>query len=269
MRTARRLVLAILTLTAALALAPGSPASATSATLTATIAPEWGRGDLRIVRDEWTVRVGGTLTDTRADGDCVYVEAVLAVDHFTDPDGRIPDHCGGKGTSAPISISLRPSGGSRLATIRVRVCAADAFADSCLERTYTVPSERAVRPDLKDEVDTYMNMSMARFKSAKATTPGPFNWSADGCSTSPAYPGGFNFKDACNRHDFGYRNYGKGSIKASPFDATREFVDNRFRSDLMNECARYSGSARTDCEGYAQSYFLAVRTQAGKAFYEA
>ncbi len=264
---ARRLIAASVAATALVSLAPLSSASAASKPLYDTIAPAWGKGAIKIVRTGWTVNVTGTLTDTRSDGDCVYVEAVLQVDDWADPDGRTPDHCSGNGTSTGINVSLTPGSGSKLASIRVRVCAADSFADSCLERIYTVPVEQAVQPQYKPNIDSYMSMSMASFKQARAAHPAPYNWTADGCSTSPDYPSGFNFKDACNRHDFGYRNYGKGSIKASPFDSTRAAVDSRLRTDLMNECARYSGSTRSDCEDLANTYYAGVRIAGGKAFY--
>lgn len=263
----RRLLAAAVAALSLFALAPAPAASASSAPLYDTIAPAWGRGAITIVRSAWTVKVSGTLSDTRADGDCVYVEAVLAVDDWTDPDGRTPDHCGGKGTSAPISISLHPSLGSRLVSIRVRVCAADSFADSCLERTYTVPSERAAQPSRKPAVDNYMSMSMSNFQAANRRAPAPYNWSDDGCSNSPDKPGGFNFLPSCQRHDFGYRNYGHGVVKASPFDSTRLAVDNRLRADLANVCNRYSGDSRSDCFSYANTYYGVVRKAGGKSFY--
>lgn len=37
--------------------------------------------------------------------------------------------------------------------------------------------------------------------------PTTLNWSSDGCSNSPDNPFGFPFTPACERHDFGYRNY--------------------------------------------------------------
>jgi hypothetical protein len=265
---ARRLVAAGAAAASLFALIPSTPASATSAPLNATIAPAWGKGAIVIVRDQWTVRITGTLTDTRADGDCVYVEAVLQVDDYTDPDTRTPDHCGGNGTSRSINLSMTPGKGSRLASVRVRVCAADSLADSCLERTYTVPSERAVQPGRKAAIDDYMSMSMASFQAANRQAPGPYNWSDDGCSNSPDKPEGFNFLPACQRHDFGYRNYGKGAIKASPFDATRASVDARLRTDLLNECDKHSGDARTKCQGLAQTFYGVVRTAGGRSFYE-
>ncbi|CAN5418144.1 hypothetical protein BH10ACT1_BH10ACT1_10380 [soil metagenome] len=263
----RRLAATAVAALALLAAVPSPPASASSVPLNATIAPAWAKGAVTIVRTGWTVNVSGTLTDSRADGDCVYVEAVLQVDDWTDPDGRTPDHCGGKGTSRPIGISLHPSAGSRLASIRVRVCAADAFADSCSEKTYAVPAERAAQPGRKAAVDSYRSMSISSFLAAKRQAPAPYNWNDDGCSNSPDKPGGFNFLPACQRHDFGYRNYGHGSVKASPSDATRAAVDSRLKADLTKECGRYSGDQRSSCLSYADTYYAAVRTAGGKAFY--
>lgn len=37
--------------------------------------------------------------------------------------------------------------------------------------------------------------------------PKTLDWSSDGCSHAPDNPFGFPFLPACQRHDFGYRNY--------------------------------------------------------------
>lgn len=247
------------------AIAP--PAGASSVPLYTTIAPAWGKGTLTIVRTAWTVTVKGTLTDTRADGDCVYVEAVLEVDHWTDPDTRTPDHCGGKGTSRSVDLSMTPGKGSKLSRIRVRVCAADSFKDSCEEKIFTVPVEQAEQPGKKPTVDKYRTSSMATFLAAKKAGGQGLDWNDDGCSNSPDAPGGFNFKPSCQRHDFGYRNYGKGAVKAAPFDSVRKQVDDQFLTDMTNVCNKYSGSAKTDCLGYASTYYTGVRTAGGRSFY--
>lgn len=246
---------------------PLAPAEAASRPVDDTIAPEWGQGVIRIVRNGWTVNVTGRLTDIRADGDCVYVEAVLAVDDWTDPDSRIPDHCGGPSTSVPVNLSLTPGKGSKLSSIRVRVCAADSFKDSCLERTYPVPPEQAVQPGRKARIDGYMNAPMAEFRRARAARPGPFDWDNDSCSNSPDRPARYDFSGACARHDFGYRNYGVGPIQAAPFDDVRAGVDARFRADMFDECARWPGLSGTECRGFAKSYHQAVRKAGGRPFY--
>ncbi|MBS44049.1 MAG: hypothetical protein CMH83_12980 [Nocardioides sp.] len=245
-----------------------SPAAHAGATYTGVLDAAWGRADLRINRVGWGLTVTGTMKDKRADGDCIYVEAVLAVDDYSDPDDRTPNFCGGKGKSTSItSISLRPGGGSRLASVRIRVCAADAGKDSCLEKTFSIPPETARRSDLKSKVDAYRTMSMKKFLQAKKNKPAPFNWSDNGCTNSPDKPGGFNFLPACKRHDFGYANYGHGSVKAAPTDAVRKLVDDRFLADMRRVCNKYSGESYTKCQGYATAYHQAVRKAGGKAFY--
>lgn len=249
-------------------LGPPAPAAATSVPAYHSLDAAWAHAELRVVRAGWTVSVTGRLTDTRADGDCVYVEALLAVDDARDPERRTADACGGRGSSTRITgIRLTPSGGSRLDSLRVRVCAADAGFDSCLVRSVGVPSERPRRPELRDSVEGYLSMSMSDFVAARARRPAPYDWSADGCSNSPDAPAGFDFGPACRRHDFGYRNHGHGTLRTSPYDATRLRVDERLRSDLLDVCDREPGDRREDCRRIATTYVNAVRRQGGSSFY--
>jgi hypothetical protein len=106
---------------------------------------------------------------------------------------------------------------------------------------------------------------MEDFKRAKAQAPGPYDWSSDGCSHGPDKPAGFDFRDACDRHDFGYRNYGQGTLRANPTDAQRATVDARLRADLDDSCDRYR--ARELCRSMARMYYGAVRKEGGKGFY--
>lgn len=269
----RRSAIAMLAALTVLTLAPAPPASAGSAPINDTIAPAWGRAVLEIVRSGWTVNVEGTLADTREDGDCVYVEAVLEVDHNTDPDKRTGNHCRGVGTSTPVNLSLTPpetfgASGSRLDRIRVRVCAVDRARDSCEEHTHPVPPERAVKPQYKGKIDRYMGLPLAQFMVERGRAPEPFDWSTDGCSVDVGdRPGGFDFGAPCTRHDFGYRNLGVGEIQASPIDATRAAADSRFYEDMMDECAKHRWRQRIDCENWASGYYQGVRQHGGRAFY--
>ncbi|MEU0101051.1 phospholipase [Streptomyces sp. NPDC006267] len=81
-----------------------------------------------------------------------------------------------------------------------------------------------------------------------------FNWSTDYCSSSPDNPFGFPFKNACARHDFGYRNY----KAAGSFSANKARLDSAFHEDLKRVCAAYSGAKRTSCNGTAWTYYQAV-----------
>lgn len=69
--------------------------------------------------------------------------------------------------------------------------------------------------------------------------PAPYNvfdWTTDGCSWTPA-PARDVFNAACQQHDFGYRNFGKGPTVGRTEDA-RAWVDWRFRTELNRLCKK-------------------------------
>lgn len=84
-----------------------------------------------------------------------------------------------------------------------------------------------------------------------------YNWSTDGCSapfiskivlSKPLYMS--VMVPACQRHDFGYRNFGKGRLQ--PTQARKNQIDNQFLLDMQKICSdTYPGivraSARSDC----------------------
>ncbi|GLW31155.1 phospholipase [Actinoplanes regularis] len=82
-----------------------------------------------------------------------------------------------------------------------------------------------------------------------------FDWSTDYCSSSPDNPLGFDFKLACHRHDFGYRNY--KAIGA--FDANKSRLDSMFYEDLKRKCATYAAAVRPACTSLAWTYYQAVK----------
>ncbi|GAA3945020.1 phospholipase [Actinoplanes auranticolor] len=81
-----------------------------------------------------------------------------------------------------------------------------------------------------------------------------FDWTTDYCSYSPDNPLGFDFTLACQRHDFGYRNY----RAAGQFDANKARVDSAFYQDLLRKCDTYSAVVRPACDGLAWTYYEAV-----------
>lgn len=97
-----------------------------------------------------------------------------------------------------------------------------------------------------------------------------FDWTNDGCSapllgnTGRAY----NFKQACMRHDFGYRNlkllerrYGRGRTF---WNATnRRRVDQQFLADMKHHCRSRSFWLQPSCFLSAYLYYTAVRSVAG------
>jgi Prokaryotic phospholipase A2 len=82
-----------------------------------------------------------------------------------------------------------------------------------------------------------------------------FDWTTDYCSGAPDQPRGFDFRLPCWRHDFGYRNY-----KAiGTFPANKSRLDDVFYFDLTVTCATYSVAVRSSCNGWAWTYYQAVK----------
>ncbi len=73
---------------------------------------------------------------------------------------------------------------------------------------------------------------------AECTKPVPyhqFDWDTDSCS-GPVPTGWRNlFHPACQQHDFGYRNFGKG-LALGRDEGTRRWIDDRFRVEMKSIC---------------------------------
>ncbi|HET8658900.1 MAG TPA: phospholipase [Micromonosporaceae bacterium] len=82
-----------------------------------------------------------------------------------------------------------------------------------------------------------------------------FNWSTDYCSNSPDNPLGFDFRLACYRHDWGYRNYKAVGL----FSANKPRLDDAFYADMKRKCATYSVVLQPPCYSFAWTYYQAVR----------
>lgn len=97
-----------------------------------------------------------------------------------------------------------------------------------------------------------------------------FDWNDDGCSLprqlkSIAHRWDRLFTPACKRHDFGYRNFGKGLMLASNA-ATKYGIDSQFLTDMKWLCTQSGGSG---CGFAAKLFYLGVHKsgQAQTAFY--
>ena len=97
-----------------------------------------------------------------------------------------------------------------------------------------------------------------------------FDWTNDGCSAPLIGNTGlsFDFRTACQRHDFGYRNlkllerrYGKGSTYWN--GTNRRRVDQQFLADMKAHCRTRSILLQPGCFGWAETYYAAVRTFGG------
>lgn len=117
----------------------------------------------------------------------------------------------------------------------------------------------------------------------------PFDWSTDGCSVpvfaqaaafvpSPSLGFGLEhamdvFRPACELHDFGYRNFGKG-LHLSQNENTRAWIDHRFWREMARICDDQYGSLLDkldgeweSCEAWAKAFYAAVRNFARSAYY--
>jgi len=87
------------------------------------------------------------------------------------------------------------------------------------------------------------------------------DWSDDGCSA----PGigseqmWFDFRNACERHDFGYRN----SKRLGLFDGYKERIDAVFAKDMYAACQEEAWWQRKQCKFTAGLFYSAVRAAGG------
>jgi hypothetical protein len=117
---------------------------------------------------------------------------------------------------------------------------------------------------LRDITDDYVfNTPLRRFMQyhAEGRYPGQLDWSSDGCTNAFNAPAGWNFLPACQRHDFGYRNY-KNQGRFT--DSARERIDKQFREDMSAICSEFTGDANyTECQAARDAYYRAVRQFGG------
>ncbi|KAI9786323.1 MAG: hypothetical protein M1816_008064 [Peltula sp. TS41687] len=108
-----------------------------------------------------------------------------------------------------------------------------------------LPSPLCDLPCITDAL--LFNLTLSDFLSHKASqSPPDLQWDDNGCSHAPDHPSGFNFLDACKRHDFGYRNY-RNQRRFS--ERNRRRIDENLRSDLYRECASEARDEEDDDEG--------------------
>lgn len=117
---------------------------------------------------------------------------------------------------------------------------------------------------VREDADRIMNLSYGDF--AEHPRDEPFDWSTDGCTGIGEF-----FAPACVQHDFGYRNYGaQGTLKLSPVEDTRKWIDDRFLSEMRRLCRDtygQSGSETDGCLGAAAFVYQGVRTFGGAYYF--
>jgi YD repeat-containing protein len=113
------------------------------------------------------------------------------------------------------------------------------------------------REALRKRADGYMTAPLDDFLVAKNQAPGPFEWSDNGCSFPFPYPTRPQFLEPCQRHDFGYRNYGHGLSLADDED-TRHWIDDRLLLDMLRTC-----DGDDFCIDAANDTYIGVRLLSG------
>ncbi len=88
------------------------------------------------------------------------------------------------------------------------------------------------------------------------------DWATDYCSAPVVGNEGrsFNFRNACMRHDFAYRNYRLLGVLDAPM---RDAVDEVFHRDLVDSCLPKRVSLRLRCLAWAELFFESVRVAGG------
>jgi len=126
-----------------------------------------------------------------------------------------------------------------------------------LERGLAALAKRETDEQATDRL--LFSEDMSTFLTAKENTnPPSLIWTDDGCSDSPDKPLGYDFLHACQRHDFGYRNY-KFQGRLSFAGTNRKNIDDNLARDMQAECNRYGIVKKKACEEIAENYYIAVR----------
>ena len=135
----------------------------------------------------------------------------------------------------------------------------------------------------------YEQVGGPKYGDYKDTYPTELNWTNDGCSVpnKVLVLGGLGavlkvygkvFERSCDRHDFGYRNFGKNTTtpgvhhKFSPTRATKDKIDSRFYSNMKIQCdKKFAGTLkaplRAACKAAAKTFHVAVSRYADEAFF--
>jgi hypothetical protein len=137
----------------------------------------------------------------------------------------------------------------------------------------------------------YENVGGPAYAAYKKKYPTKLNWTNDGCSVPKdllSVPGlggvlknySATFKHSCDRHDFGYRNYGSNTStpgvhpKFDPDQYRKDTIDKRFLANMRIQCDKayphfYQVLAKADCYAAASIFYGAVnKTKQGhRAFF--
>ncbi|MDO8389407.1 MAG: phospholipase A2 [Actinomycetota bacterium] len=130
------------------------------------------------------------------------------------------------------------------------------------------PAAHAVAGDWAYVQYELYSVSLGTFVAHTGTGDRWYDWSTDYCSAPLVGSTGlsFDFRAACRRHDFGYRNlklldrrYGAGLWNGT----NRRRVDQQFLADMKSHCRGRAVWLQPSCFGWAETYYTAVRLWGG------
>lgn len=144
-------------------------------------------------------------------------------------------------------------------------------------------------PECRSHSGCLETVGGSNYAKYKALYPSSLNWTNDGCSVpnKVLVAGGLGvvlkvyggvFGHSCDRHDFGYRNFGSATStpgthpKFSPTRATKNKIDSRFYSNMKVQCDDKFGGVvkaplRVACKAAAKTFYEAVSHFADDAFF--
>ncbi|KAK3388702.1 prokaryotic phospholipase A2-domain-containing protein [Sordaria brevicollis] len=105
------------------------------------------------------------------------------------------------------------------------------------------------------DLPTFIRHREAQFSLGQMT----WDWDSDGCSHVPTdRPMGIPFLPACQRHDFGYRNF---QAQHHFTEGARHKIDDNFSKDMYYQCKTYGHNwfDKSFCKATAWAYWWAVR----------
>ncbi len=129
-----------------------------------------------------------------------------------------------------------------------------------------VPSSADAASELQTFRHLAYEVSISQFVAARSVaSPADLDWTSDGCSTPlPVGLGdtgrSFNFRAACQRHDFGYRNATRFGVWNHD---ERVRIDDRFLADMKADCSGRPWTQKSTCLAWAKVYHTAVRVAGG------
>ena len=112
-------------------------------------------------------------------------------------------------------------------------------------------------------LDAVLDAELSEFGELKdsAAHDARMDWSDDGCSAPVvgSEQAWFHFREACERHDFGYRN----AKRLGLFGGYKHRIDAVFAHDMYDACQEEAWWQRKPCEATAGAFYAAVRVAGG------